>query len=213
MAIITPVNPAPVPTDPQQNLPPLPAAERTAEANDRLTDADVIDQPISQPNRDPITGAKGSHPFGVGVGAATAGVVGGVIGSAVPGLGTAIGVAVGTAVGAVIGGIAGKGAAETLFPTEEEAYWRENLVDRPYYEQGGSFTFDQDYLAAYRFGYINSYAFGTLSFEEVDTQLRDAWEQSRDSSRLSWDQAREAARDAWHRARSNQAAAEKLPVG
>lgn len=198
-------------TDPADNTAPhaAPAADRTAE---RVANAQDIDRPVQSANRDPITGAKGSHPFGVGVGAATAGVVGGVIGSAVPIVGTTIGVAVGTAVGAVIGGFAGKGAAETLFPTAEEAYWREAYVDRPYYDAGTSYTFDQDYLAAYRFGYINSYAYGTLNFEEVEPQLHDTWDQSRESSRLNWDQAREAARDAWYRARSNQAAAEQLPT-
>ena len=175
------------------------------------TQADVVDRtPMPQPNRDAITGERGSHPVGVGVGAVTAGVVGGVIGSAVPILGTAIGVAVGTAVGAVIGGFAGKGAAETLFPTDEESYWRTNFVDRPYYDAGGDYTFDQDYLAAYRFGYVNSYAYGTMSFADVEPQLKDAWEHSRDASRLTWDNARAAASDAWHRARANQVAAERI---
>ena len=169
--------------------------------------AEVLPHP--QPNRDAITGERGSHPLGVGVGAATAGVVGGVIGSAVPILGTAIGVAVGTAVGALIGGFAGKGAAETLFPTEEESFWRNSYVDRPYYDAGGDFTFDQDYLAAYRFGYVNSYAYGAQAFDDAEPQLKDAWEHSRDASRLSWDDARGAANDAWHRARANQAAADR----
>ena len=187
------------------------AADAEADTQaDRLNDADVVTAPT--PNRDPISGATGAHPIGVGVGAATAGVVGGVIGSAVPVLGTAIGIAVGTAVGAVIGGYAGKGAAETLFPTGEAEYWRTAHVDRPYVDRGSEFTFDQDYLAAYRFGYISSYAYGTLGFEEVEPQLQQSWDQSRDSSRLSWDQAREAARDAWYRARSNQAAAEQVPT-
>jgi hypothetical protein len=175
---------------------------------DRLEDADIVTSPT--PNRDPITGAKGSHPIGVGVGAATAGVVGGVIGSAVPIVGTAIGVAVGTAVGAVIGGFAGKGAAETLFPTGEVDYWRAAHVERPYYDDASQYTFDQDYLAAYRFGYINSYAFGTLSFDDVESQLKEDWERSRDASRLDWEHAREAALDAWTRARANQAAAEQV---
>jgi hypothetical protein len=176
-----------------------------------LTDDEVIEpMPLPQANRDPISGARGSHPVGVGVGAMTAGVVGGVVGSAVPLLGTAIGVAVGTAVGAVIGGFAGKGAAETLFPTEEESFWRSSYIDRPYYDHSSDFTFDQDYLAAYRFGYVNAYAYGTMDFEDVEPQLREAWESSRDASRLAWDQARAAANDAWHRARANQAAADRV---
>src|SRR5690606_38280427 len=115
-------------------------------------------------------------------------------------------------VGAVIGGFAGKGAAETLFPTDEAEYWRTAHLDRPYYDRGNDYTFDQDYLAAYRFGYINSYAYGTLNFEEVESQLHQLWDQSRDASRLSWEEAREAARDAWYRAWTNQAAAEQMPM-
>lgn len=171
-----------------------------------LSTQDVVD---AQPNRDPITGTRGAHPMGVGVGAATAGAVGGVIGSAVPVVGTAIGVAVGTAVGAVIGGIAGKGAAEVLFPTEEEAYWREQH-DASLDVEDARFSFDQDYLAAYRFGYINSYAYGLQSFEEVEAELRGAWEQSRDGSRLDWPDAAVAARQAWDRARANRSRAGKL---
>jgi hypothetical protein len=187
------------------------AAQRPIEpytAADTLDETDLV-EPQPGPNLDPITGTRGSHPIGVGVGAATAGVVGGVIGSAVPVVGTAVGVAVGTAVGAVIGGYAGKGAAETLFPTEEEVYWREAHAERPYYDESNPFTFDQDYLAAYRFGYINSYAYGTLAFDDVEDQLRQTWDQSRDSSRLDWSHARDAARDAWHRARAGQSASER----
>lgn len=163
-----------------------------------LDEDDVVQPP--RPNRDPITGTRGAHPMGVGFGAATAGAVGGVIGSAVPVVGTAIGVAVGAAVGAVVGGYAGKGAAEVLFPTEEEAYWREQH-DASLDEDDPRYTFDQDYLAAYRFGYINSYAFGDLAFDEVEPQLQQAWTDSRDASRLSWTEARDPARQAWNRAR------------
>lgn len=168
---------------------------------DVLEKSDLVDGP--RPNRDPITGTRGAHPMGVGVGAATAGAVGGVIGSAIPVIGTAIGVAVGTAVGAVVGGFAGKGAAEALFPTEEESYWREQHSSAAENELGAPYTFDQDYLAAYRFGYINSHAYDTQSFEDVESQMQAAWEASRDGSRLTWPDARNAVRLAWERARVN----------
>src|SRR3954468_15244107 len=83
-------------------------------------------------NPDAITGAPGSHPVGTGVGAAAAGAAGALAGSVVPGVGTAIGGAVGAVVGAVAGGLAGKGVAESINPTEEDAYWRENHNTRPY---------------------------------------------------------------------------------
>jgi hypothetical protein len=175
---------------------------------DVLEADDVV--PEARPNRDPITGTPGSHPMGVGVGAATAGAVGGVIGSAIPVVGTLIGVAVGTAVGAVVGGYAGKGAAEVLFPTEEEHYWRERHLSTAENVLGAPYTFDQDYLAAYRFGYINSYAYGTKAFDEAEDELHSAWEESRDASRLSWREAREPSRLAWDRARANQQRASEL---
>ncbi len=175
---------------------------------DTLDLTDVVEEPVPQPNRDPITGTRGAHPVGVGVGAATAGAVGGVIGSAIPVVGTAIGVAVGTAVGAVVGGFAGKGAAEALFPTEEAEYWRKQHDDD--HAEVAPYTFDQDYLAAYRFGYINAYAYDGRTFDEVDTELQRAWDDSRDASRLTWPDARKPARRAWDKARVNQKRATEL---
>ena len=67
-------------------------------------------------NRDPLSGEVGSHPVGVGIGAA-AGVVAGPLG-----------MAVGALVGAVAGGLAGKGVAEAIDPTAEDAYWRANYA-------------------------------------------------------------------------------------
>ncbi len=43
-------------------------------------------------------------------------------GATVGALGGPVGAVVGGAVGAVVGGLAGKGAAEVVNPTEEEAY-------------------------------------------------------------------------------------------
>lgn len=68
-------------------------------------------------NADPITGEPGAHPVGTGVGAAG----GAVAGAAVGAIGGPVGAIVGGAVGAVVGGLAGKGAAEAVNPTEEEA--------------------------------------------------------------------------------------------
>jgi hypothetical protein len=47
------------------------------------------------------------------------------------------------------GGLAGKGIAEAIDPTTEEAYWRENFSGRPYVK--GESKFD-DYGPAYRHG-------------------------------------------------------------
>src|SRR6187399_1089670 len=70
-------------------------------------------------NRDPITGAPGSHPVGTGLGAAAGGMAAGAAAGSVAG---PAGTVIGAAVGAVAGGLAGKGIAEKIDPTIEEAY-------------------------------------------------------------------------------------------
>src|SRR5829696_1050286 len=74
-------------------------------------------------NPDPITGEPGSHPVGTGLGAAGGGAAGAAIGA----VGGPVGVAVGAAIGAIVGGLSGKGVAEAIDPTAEQAYWQENF--------------------------------------------------------------------------------------
>ena len=70
-------------------------------------------------NPDPITGAPGAHPVGVGLGAAAGGIAAGAAaGTLAAG---PIGTVVGAAIGAVVGGLAGKGAAESMNPTAAES--------------------------------------------------------------------------------------------
>ena len=79
-------------------------------------------------NLDPITGEPGAHPVGTGVGAAAGGMAAGAAAGTVAG---PVGTVIGAAVGAVVGGLAGKGVAESVDPTEHDAYWRENFTTRP----------------------------------------------------------------------------------
>src|SRR6476659_6013277 len=75
-------------------------------------------------NPDPITGAPGAHPVGVGLGAAAGGIAAGAAaGTLAAG---PIGTVVGAAIGAVVGGLAGKGAAESVNPTQDLPEHREN---------------------------------------------------------------------------------------
>lgn len=151
-------------------------------------------------NRDPITDAPGSHPVGTGVGAVAGGIAG-IAGAAAAGAaaGTAagpVGTIVGAAVGAVVGGLAGKGVAELIDPTAEEAYWRENYSSRPYVENGA--TFD-DYGPAYRYG-VDAYGrYSNRGFDEVEPEMGRDWNRARGRSSLRWEQARNAANDAWQR--------------
>jgi outer membrane lipoprotein SlyB len=65
-------------------------------------------------NKDPISGAPGSHPVGTGTGAAGGAVAGAAIGSVAGPIGTVAG----AVVGAIAGGLAGKEVAENLNPTQ-----------------------------------------------------------------------------------------------
>ena len=170
---------------------------------DRLTDRDVV---APDANRDPITRAPGSHPIGVGVGAAGGGAAGAAagaaIGAATTGPAAPIGAVVGAVVGAVAGGLAGKGVAEAVNPTAEDAFWRENYKTRPYAgtaETGSSYTYEEDYRPAYRYGWESRSRYKGKQFEDVEPDLGRDWDRAKDRSRLSWDRAKEATRDAWHR--------------
>lgn len=144
-------------------------------------------------NRDPITGAPGAHPVGVGLGAAAAGAA---VGAATGTLAGPLGTVVGTAIGAVVGGLAGKTVAELVDPTVEDFYWREHYQQRPYVPEGAGF---EDYGPAYRYGLKAYTEEPGRSFDDREASLQAGWAAARGSSRLDWNDARHAARDAWHR--------------
>jgi len=143
-------------------------------------------------NRDPISGAPGSHPVGTGVGATTGGLAGAAIGSFAGPLGSITGLII----GAVAGGFAGRGVGEAVNPTVEEVYWRENFENRPYVAKGSGF---ETYRPAYRYGWESWSRHTGKTFEEAEAQMESDWERAAGSSGLSWEQARDAARDSWMR--------------
>lgn len=151
------------------------------------------DRREAQAHRDSITGAPGSHPLGTGLGAVVGGAAAGAATGTVAG---PVGTVIGTAVGAVVGGLAGKGVAEAIDPTVEDAYWRQNFTDRAYVEDGSSYD---DYRPAYGVGVSSFGRYPGRSFEDVEPQIADNWTSNRGNSRLGWNQARPAARDAWNR--------------
>ncbi|ATO20421.1 hypothetical protein BS636_12475 [Acinetobacter sp. LoGeW2-3] len=151
-------------------------------------------------NADPITGEPGAHPVGTGIGAAGGAAAGAAIGTAAGPVGTAVG----GVVGAVVGGLAGHGVGEAVNPTEEEAYWRENSINAPYYAEArtsySDLNYDRDYHTAYQVGYENRAHYdANTRFEDAETDLRVKWEQVKGESRLTWEQAKYAMRDAWNR--------------
>ncbi len=120
-------------------------------------------------NRDPLTGAPGAHPVGTAAGAVAGGMA---TGAAVGTVAGPVGTAIGAAVGAVVGGLAGKGIAEQIDPTVEDAYWRDNYSSRPYVS-GGSYD---DYGPAYSYG-VNSYSkYAGRDFDDVESDLSRDWD-------------------------------------
>ena len=155
-------------------------------------DADKLDR--ADENRDPITGARGAHPVGTGLGAAAGGAAAGAAIGTVAG---PVGTAAGMVAGAVIGGLAGKGIAEKVNPTVEREYWVENYRNEPYYKEGRSF---EEYEPAYQTGYEGYARYGDeRSWDEVKADLQRDYEKNRGTSELTWDEASHATRAAWER--------------
>lgn len=144
-------------------------------------------------NRDPLSGAPGAHPVGVGVGAAVGGAAVGAGAGAAAG---PVGAAIGAVVGGVAGGYAGKVTAEAIDPTAEEAYWAENYADRPYFDENVPF---EEFAPAYRHGWESRSRYADRRYDEVASELQRDWEASEHRSQLEWNRAQPAVRDAWDR--------------
>lgn len=145
-------------------------------------------------NRDPITGAPGSHPVGTGVGATGGALAGGAIGA----LFGPIGMLVGGTIGAIGGAAAGHGIAERVDPTGETEYWRHNYTTRPYYS--AEYDYDTDYAPAYSYGSEMRARYRDRQWDDsLEADMRSGWEKAKAKSRLTWEQAKAAVRDAWDR--------------
>jgi hypothetical protein len=145
-------------------------------------------------NQDPVTKQPGSHPFGTAAGTATAGLAGALLGGVLAG---PVGAAAGTIVAGVAGGLAGKAMAESIDPTVEDAYWRDQHPHQPYASSEESMNYET-YAPAYRAAYTHYGAFepGT-QFEAAEPTLRVSYEAQ--GHPLGWDSARLAALAAWDR--------------
>ncbi len=137
-------------------------------------------------NRDPISGAPGSHPIGTSVGAAGGASVGAALGA----VGGPIGALIGGAIGAVAGGAAGHAASESIDPTGEEHFWRSQYQDEEW----------ADYRPAYRYGWESRVTMRDRTWDDrLENDLRSGWEKVKGDSKLTWDKARVAIRSAWDR--------------
>src|SRR5881394_3538090 len=107
---------------------------------------DMSNKDTRDMNRDPISGAPGSHPLGTGVGATGGAVAGASVGA----VGGPVGMVVGGAIGAVVGGLAGHAVGEAVDPTAEDNYWRSTYQTEPY--RNAAYDYN-DYSPAYKLGY------------------------------------------------------------
>jgi hypothetical protein len=166
-----------------------------------MSNLDLRDLPVNSndstiddhANRDLITGEPGSHPIGTGVGAALGGAAAGAAAGTVAG---PIGTAIGGAIGAIVGGLAGKGVAEKIDPTREDAYWRENYKNRSYVDATSSYD---DYGPAYALGVEAQSKYPGRDFDDVKGDLSRDWNSAPGRSTLDWSRAQHATRDAWNR--------------
>lgn len=145
-------------------------------------------------NRDPLSNAPGAHPVGVSVG----GVGGAAVGAGIGALFGPIGMLVGGTVGTLAGAAAGKGVAESMDPTGEAEYWRNEYRKRPYVK--AEYNYDSDYAPAYAYGITAHSRYSGRTWDDsLESGLRNDWESVKEKSRLSWEQAKHAVRDAFDR--------------
>ena len=149
--------------------------------------------PATDAHRDPLTGAPGAHPVGTGIGAVLGGAAAGAATGTVAG---PLGTVIGAAIGALVGGLAGKGIAESIDPTAEDAYWRDNYGSRPYVDN--TLAYD-DYRPAYGYGVSAYQKHAGHKFEDVEGDLSRGWNEARGKSSLEWERAKGATRDAGNR--------------
>lgn len=143
-------------------------------------------------HRDPITGERGSHPIGTGVGATGGAAAGAVIGSAFGPIGSLVG----GAIGAAAGGVAGHNIAENMDPTGETEYWEAVHRTRSYYN--GQYEYRSDYAPAYRYGTDSRSQFADQVWDDrLEADLERGWAQAKGASKMAWQEARHAVKDAW----------------
>src|SRR5204862_6063307 len=138
----------------------------------KTTTAAIEKEARIEASHDPITGETGSHPVGTGVGALGGAAAGAAVGVAVGG---PVGAMIGAAVGGVAGGFAGKEVAESVNPTEEESYWRENYSLRPY-----AANREYDELGpAYQYGWETWAKHREHGWHGVEGDLEKGWNEAR----------------------------------
>lgn len=85
--------------------------------------------------------------------------------------------------------------AESVNPTAEDAYWRENFKYRAY---ASGDAYDR-WRPAYQYGWLSFGHYRGKPFDEVEPEMQHEWDNSQNGSQLTWEKAKDASRDAWMR--------------
>lgn len=98
--------------------------------------------------------------------------------------------------GVLVAGPEARSRVEKIDPAAEDAYWRTHYSNQEYVEQNAPYA---AYQAAYRTGYEGRRQYPGKTYDEVEADLRRAYEKFNGNATLTWDKARPATRDAWNR--------------
>ena len=89
----------------------------------------------------------------------------------------------------------GDEVAEMVNPTEFTQHFERVYQSQPYYSQ--DYTW-KDYAPAYQYGYAAYGHYPDRNFNEVESELRQEWEETKLDTRLQWNEARDAVKDGWN---------------
>lgn len=143
----------------------------------------------------------GAHPTELGVLDGVSAAVGTVLGGAVSGVAVGmvagpVGAAAGALVGAIAGGYAGLEATKLIDPTVEDDWLKKEFRKRPYVTEQSKF---EDYVPLYQLGAKAEAMNSHRSFEDVEDDVRNEYEQSGRNEMMPWGDARPAIADAFTR--------------
>ena len=95
-------------------------------------------------------------------------------------------------------------ATATLGPqwASEDAYWQSAYPERPYARADRGYEY---YRSAYRFGVNAAVWHPEREWDEVESDLQDAWSAHSGAPECSWEEMRAAVRDAWDHVRGQSA--------
>ncbi|HSE41497.1 MAG TPA: hypothetical protein VLH08_12115 [Acidobacteriota bacterium] len=97
-------------------------------------------------------------------------------------------------------GLAGKSRREAINLAEEEAYWKEKLKTRSYYNEGREYD---EYATAFHYGWDAAARpeNACRKFEDIEAELEREWPSYKGSNEKSWQHAKDSVRDAYDRIR------------